>query len=98
MDGLHGDFPETAWIIDYPLFERIHYLLVAGFDVYGNAGHQLNTRIVMDFLRMEGENNFLAFLPVEPAQDHPRQLVPGHSQEAARSSSNNRWTGSTWSR
>ncbi|MCL4792531.1 MAG: fatty acid cis/trans isomerase, partial [Gammaproteobacteria bacterium] len=64
MDGLHGDFPETAWIIDYPLFERIHYLLVAGFDVYGSAGHQLNTRIVMDFLRMEGENNFLAFLPV----------------------------------
>ena len=63
MQGLHGDFPETAWIIDYPLFERIHYLLVAGFDVYGNAGHQLNTRIVMDFLRMEGENSFLAFLP-----------------------------------
>jgi hypothetical protein len=64
MAGLHGDFPETAWIIDYPLFERIHYLLVAGFDVYGTAGHQLNTRIVMDFLRMEGENSFLAFLPV----------------------------------
>lgn len=63
MDGLHGDFPETAWIIDYPLFERIHYLLVAGFDVYGSVGHQLNTRMVMDFLRMEGENNFLAFLP-----------------------------------
>jgi hypothetical protein len=64
MNGLHGDFPETTWIIDYPLFERIHYLLVAGFDVYGTAGHQLNTRIVMDFLRMEGENSFLAFLPV----------------------------------
>lgn len=63
MNGLQGDFPETAWIIDYPLFERIHYLLVAGFDVYGTAGHQLNTRIVMDFLRMEGENSFLAFLP-----------------------------------
>jgi hypothetical protein len=65
MNGLQGDFPETAWIIDYPLFERIHYLLVAGFDVYGSVGHQLNTRIVMDFLRMEGENNFLAFLPVD---------------------------------
>ena len=61
--GLVGDYPETAWIIDYPLFERIHYLLVAGFDVYGNLGHQLNTRLFMDFLRMEGENYFLAFLP-----------------------------------
>lgn len=63
MQGLIGDYPETAWIMDYPLLERIHYLLVAGFDVYGNVGHQLNTRIVMDFLRMEGENYFLAFLP-----------------------------------
>ena len=62
--GLVGDFPETAWILDYPLFERIHYLLVAGFNVYGNVGHQLNTRLYMDFLRMEGEDNFLAFLPV----------------------------------
>ena len=62
--GLAGDFPETAWILDYPTLERIHYLLVAGFNVYGNVGHQLNTRLYMDFLRMEGEDNFLLFLPV----------------------------------
>ncbi len=61
--GLLGDQPETAWVIDYPLLERIHYLLVAGFDVYGDLSHQLTTRIFMDFLRMEGENHFLAFLP-----------------------------------
>ncbi|MEA3273715.1 MAG: fatty acid cis/trans isomerase [Pseudomonadota bacterium] len=61
--GLLGDDPETAWVMDYPLLERVHYLLVAGFDVFGNVGHQLNTRVFMDFLRMEGENHFLAFLP-----------------------------------
>jgi hypothetical protein len=61
--GLVGDEPETAWVIDYPLLERIHYLLVAGFNIYGNIGHQLSTRIFMDFLRMEGEDHFLAFLP-----------------------------------
>ncbi len=61
--GLLGDYPETAWVIDYPLLERIHYLLVAGFNVYGNIGHQLNTRLYMNFLRMEGEDNFLAFIP-----------------------------------
>jgi hypothetical protein len=61
--GLLGKYPETAWIIDFPLFERIHYLLVAGYDVYGNVGHQLNSRLFMDFLRMEGEDNFLAFMP-----------------------------------
>lgn len=61
--GLIGDYPETAWVIDYPVLERIHYLLVAGFDVYGNIGHQLNTRLYMDFLRMEAEDKFLALLP-----------------------------------
>ena len=66
--GLLGQFPETAWVINYPLLERIHYLLVAGFDVYGNVGHQLNTRLFMDFLRMEGEDNFLSFLPANSRQ------------------------------
>lgn len=61
--GLVGQPPKTAWIIGYALLERIHYLLVAGYDVFGNLGHQLVTRIYMDFLRMEGENNFLLFLP-----------------------------------
>ena len=63
--GLLGDYPETAWLIDYPLLERIHYLLVAGFDVFGTLGHQLNTRLYMDFLRMEGEDQFLLLLPAE---------------------------------
>jgi hypothetical protein len=48
--------------------ERIHYLLVAGFDVYGNVSHQLLTRLYMDFLRMEGESNFLSLLPADYSQ------------------------------
>jgi len=68
-NGLVGDYPESAWVIDYPTLERIHYLLVAGFNVYSNVGHQLITRLYMDFLRMEGENNFLAFLPVGPRKE-----------------------------
>ncbi len=61
--GLLGQPPKTAWLIGYSLMERIHYLLVAGYDVYGNLGHQLDTRLYMDFLRMEGESNFLTLLP-----------------------------------
>ncbi|WP_176502955.1 fatty acid cis/trans isomerase [Cobetia sp. 5-11-6-3] len=68
MKGLVGNVPKTAWVIDYPMLERIHYLLVAGFDVYGNLGHQLTTRLYMDFLRMEGENNLLALLPAGERQ------------------------------
>lgn len=63
--GFIGDYPESAWVIDYSVLERIHYLLVAGFDVFGNLGHQLNTRLYMDFLRTEGEDYFLAFLPAD---------------------------------
>lgn len=63
VKGLVGPPPKTAWVVGYELLERIYYLLVAGFDVFGNLGHQLNTRLYMDFLRMEGENNFLVLLP-----------------------------------
>jgi len=61
--GLVGDPPQTAWIVGYTLLERIHYLLVAGYDVYGNYGHQLLSRLYMDFLRMDGEMNLLELLP-----------------------------------
>ncbi len=63
LKGWVGGAPKTAWVIGYALLERIHYLLVAGFDVFGNIGHQLHSRLYMDFLRMEAESNFLNFLP-----------------------------------
>ena len=63
VKGLVGRAPKTAWVVGYPLLERIHYLLVAGFDVFGNVGHQVTTRLYMDFLRLEGEADFLMFLP-----------------------------------
>lgn len=61
--GVIGELPRTMWVIDYPQFERIYYSLVAGYDVYGNVSHQTNVRRYMDFLRIEGEMNFLAFMP-----------------------------------
>lgn len=65
VKGFVGNTPLSGWIIDYPIFERIHYLLVAGFNVYGTVGHQLATRFYMDYLRMEAENDLLRFLPAE---------------------------------
>lgn len=66
--GLIGATPLTAWVIDYPIFERLHYLLVAGFNVYGTAGHQLASRTYMDLLRQDGEDNFLRFMPAMQRQ------------------------------
>ncbi len=64
VKGLLGKPPLTAWVVDYPIFERIHYLLAAGFNVSGSIEHQITTRLYMDFLRMEAENNFLKFIPI----------------------------------
>lgn len=63
--GLLGELPGTMWLIDYPLFERIYYALVAGFDVYGTMGHQLALRLYMDNLRVEAESYFLEFMPAD---------------------------------
>ncbi len=65
LKGLIGEVPKTGWIMDYPIFERVHYLLVTGFNIYGKVGHQLSTRLYMDFLRYESELEFLAFLPIK---------------------------------
>ena len=67
--GALGNLPKSLWVIDYPLFERIYYALVAGFDIYGTAGHQLAIRLYMDQLRVEGESYFLNFLPPEKRQE-----------------------------
>lgn len=87
IKGLAGQRPQTSFVIGYPLLERMHYLLVAGFDVYGNVGHQLATRLYMDFLRMEGELNFLALLPIndrQPVLDYwYRQRSASHSDYLA---------------
>lgn len=65
VKGFVGNQPQTGWVVGYSLLERIHYLLVAGYNVYGNVGHEVTTRMYMDFLRMEGEFNFLTLLPLD---------------------------------
>ena len=61
--GVLGGIPRTMWVIDYPQLERIYYSIVAGYDVFGNLAHQTNNRRYMDFLRMEGELNFISYMP-----------------------------------
>ncbi|WGO98213.1 fatty acid cis/trans isomerase [Saccharophagus degradans] len=63
LQGWQGSKPRTAWVLDYPLFERTYYELVAGFDVFGNVSHQLQTRLYFDLIRHGGETNFLAYMP-----------------------------------
>jgi hypothetical protein len=65
LKGFIGAVPKTAWVMDFPILERIYYDLVAGFDVFGSLAHQVSTRLYMDHLRMQSENLFLLHLPQE---------------------------------
>ncbi|KUG22655.1 fatty acid cistrans isomerase [hydrocarbon metagenome] len=75
--GVLGNLPKTMWVVDYPLLERIYYALVAGFDVYGTAGHQLALRLYMDVLRVEGESYFLDFMPVSRREEFMQSWYTG---------------------
>lgn len=63
VTGFVGETPETIWLMDYPLLERTYYQLVVNFDVFGNVGHQAETRLYFDLIRAEAEVNFLALMP-----------------------------------
>lgn len=61
--GFLGDTPAYGWYVDYALLERIYYLLVVNYDVFGSVGHQLATRKYFDYLRYEGESAYLRLFP-----------------------------------
>jgi len=63
VKGSVGDTPLIGWVVDYPTLERLHYLLVAGFDIYGTAGHQIASRTYMDILHRMPKITFYASCP-----------------------------------
>jgi hypothetical protein len=63
--GFVGAVPKTLWVMDYPMFERSYYLLVANFNVFGTLATQAETRFYFDLIRSGGEDNFLHFMPSE---------------------------------
>jgi hypothetical protein len=63
VSGFIGGYPETLWIMDFPLLERSYYELVVNFNVFGNISEQLQTRLYFDLIRRGAELNYLRFLP-----------------------------------
>ncbi len=63
LKGLRGGEASSYFVLDYGLFERLVYNLTVGYDVFGTLSHQLHTRLYMEMLRREAEDNFLLFLP-----------------------------------
>ncbi len=81
LKGLRGGEANSYFVLDYGLLERLVYNLVVGFDVFGNLSHQLHTRLYMEMLRREAEDNFLLFLP---PQERGRLRAQWYSQELAK--------------
>lgn len=80
--GLQGDLSKTVFVLDYSLLERLVYNLVVNFDVFGNVGHQFLTRLYMDYIRMEAEENYLLFLPHDQRQAFRQAWYKGLFTEA----------------
>lgn len=91
VKGLQGRPPKTAWIINYAALERIHYLLVAGYDVFGSVQHQLVTRLYMDFLRIESELSFVTLLPAEQREGEINYWYTGSTKRLEEYLSDNKF-------
>jgi len=65
VSGFIGNYPETLWVMDFPLLERSYYELVVNFNVFGNVSEQLQTRLYFDLIRRGAELNYLRFLPAD---------------------------------
>ncbi len=75
--GPMGQFPETAWVLDYGNFERLYYDLVVLYRPWAAITHKLNTWRTMSHVRAHGEDLFLLFLPEDKRDALRLQFTPG---------------------
>jgi len=78
VKGTIGAPPKTSWVLGYVLLVRIHYLLSAAFDVFGNLSHQLVTRVYMmpqmSLVQIEGHEQEAAYMTILRDNDHTNIL------------------------
>ncbi|MDA8792174.1 fatty acid cis/trans isomerase [Bacteriovoracaceae bacterium] len=67
--GQIGEVPKTFALLNYSIFERVYYDLVAGLNIYGGLNHKLNLRLMITHLRREMEDNFISLLPISQRKD-----------------------------
>ncbi len=70
--GPEGGVPQSIWVMTYSNFERLYYNLVAEYKAWGSTTHKMATWRHMSYVRLEGEDLALSFLP-----PHQRQEIRG---------------------
>ncbi|MCB0419156.1 MAG: fatty acid cis/trans isomerase, partial [Bdellovibrionales bacterium] len=61
--GRKGGRPQAIWVMNYANLERLYYNLVVQFKYWENLAHKFGTWRHMSYVRREGEDLFLSFLP-----------------------------------
>lgn len=61
--GEEGGLPQSIWVLSYSNFERLYYNLVPHFKEWGSLTHRMATWRIMSYVRLEGEDLAISFLP-----------------------------------
>jgi len=77
FQGKLGPGAKTAWVFDYPIFERLYYILVPSFNQFGTLNHRLRTRVYSEKLRIEAVSNFLKIFPQNIRQEVRHSIYDG---------------------
>ena len=67
--GAYNGMPKTFWVLNFSNLERLYYSLVVNFNPWGTLNHRMSTWEYMSFIRSEGEEMFISFLPDEYRYD-----------------------------
>ncbi len=62
--GGEGGLPQSIWVMSYSNFERLYYNLVASYQEWGSSLHKMATWRHMSYVRLEGEDLAISFLPL----------------------------------
>jgi len=58
------DYPKAIWLMNLPIMEHALYSAYINYDLYGDLNSQIfSARIMFGLTRVDGELNFLRFLP-----------------------------------
>jgi len=63
--GEEGGLPQSIWVMSFSNFERLYYNLVANFKEWGSVTHRMATWRHMSYVRLEGEDLAISFLPLQ---------------------------------
>ena len=75
--GSEGGIPQSIWVMSYSNFERLYYNLVASFKEWGSVTHKMATWRHMSYVRLEGEDLAISFLPIESRKEVRARFARG---------------------